>query len=103
VASPLGKERAKRWPGSGSRATPIVNSFTTAATDVVNSRAELHAHIQRNIVYLRDLTEPNPLIIPPPPGGGARLVVSPTSLYIVRIPDYGLIGFLEGPLTLEER
>ena len=53
----------------------IVNSFTTAAMNVVNSRAELLAHIQRNIVYLRDLTEPNPLIIPPPPG--ARLVVSP--------------------------
>jgi hypothetical protein len=82
----------------------IVNSFTTAATDVVNSRAELHAHIQRNIVYLRDLTEPDPLIIPPPPGGGgARIVVSPTSLYIVRTPDYGLIGFLDGPLTSEER
>jgi hypothetical protein len=45
----------------------IVNSFTTAATDVVNSRAELHAHIQRNIVYLRDLTEPNLHTIPPPP------------------------------------
>jgi len=71
----------------------IVDSFTTAATDVVNSRAELLAHIQRNIVYLRDLTEPDSLIIPPPPGGGgARLVVSPTSLYSVRTPDYGIIG-----------
>jgi hypothetical protein len=71
----------------------IIDSFTTAATDVVNSRAELLADIQRNIVYLRDLTEPNLLIIPPPPGGGgARLVVSPTSLYIVRTPDYGIIG-----------
>ena len=82
----------------------IVDSFTTTATDVVNSRAELLAHIQRNIVYLRDLTEPDSLIIPPPPGGGgARLVVSPTSLHIVRTPDYGIIGFLDGPLTSEER
>jgi hypothetical protein len=82
----------------------IVDSFTTTATDVVNSRAELLAHIQRNIVYLRDLTEPDSLIIPPPPGGGgARLAVSPTSLYIVRTPDYGVIVFLDGPLTSEER
>ena len=79
----------------------IVDSFTTTATDVVNSRAELLAHIQRNIVYLRDLTKPNLLIIPPPPG--ARLVGSPTNLYIVRTPDYGIIGFLDGPLTSEER
>ena len=80
----------------------IGNSLTTS--DVVNSRAELLAHIQPNIVYLRDLTEPNLLIIPPPPGGGgARLVVSPTSLHIVRTPDYGIIGFLDGPLTSEER
>jgi len=67
----------------------IANIFTTS--DVVNSRAELLAHIQRNIVYLRDLTEPNLLIIPPPPG--TRLVVSPTRLYIVRAPDYCIIGF----------
>ena len=81
----------------------IVDSFTTAATDVVNSRAELLADIQRNIVYLRDLTEPNLLIIPPPPGGGgARFVVSAASLYR---PGPGLwhIGFLDGPLTSEER
>ena len=39
----------------------------------------------------------------PPGGGGARLVVSPTSLYVVRTPDYGIIGFLDGPLTSEER
>ena len=77
----------------------IANIFTTS--DVVNSRAELLAHIQRNIVYLRDLTEPNLLIIPPP--SGARIVVSPTSLYIVRTPDYGVIVFLDGPLTSEER
>ena len=58
------------------------------ATDVVKTRAELVGAIRRNIVYLRDLTEPDPLIIPPPPGGGgARLVVSPTSLYIVRTPE----------------
>jgi len=58
------------------------------ATDVVKTRAELVGAIRRNIVYLRDPTEPNLLIIPPPPGGGgARLVVSPTSLYIVRTPE----------------
>ena len=71
------------------------------ATDVVKTRAELVGAIRRNIVYLRDLTEPNLLIIPPPPG--ARLVVSPTNLYIVRTPDYCIIGFLDGPLTSEER
>ena len=66
----------------------IANNFTTAATDVVKTRAELVGAIRRNIVYLRDPTEPNLLIIPPPPGGGgARLVVSPTSLYIVRTPE----------------
>jgi hypothetical protein len=48
----------------------IANIFTTS--DVVNSRAELHAHIQRNIVYLRDLTEPNLLIIPFPSRHAAR-------------------------------
>ena len=80
----------------------IANSLTTS--DVVNSRTELLAHIQRSIVYLRDLTEPDSLIIPPSPGGGgARLIVSPTSLYIVRTPDYGVIVFLDGPLTSEER
>jgi hypothetical protein len=77
----------------------IANSLTTSG--VVNSRAELLAHIQRNVVYLHDLTEPNLHIIPPPPG--ARLVVSPTNLYIVRTPDYCIIGFLDGPLTSEER
>ena len=82
----------------------IANNFTTAATDVVKTRAELVGAIRRNIVYLRDPTEPNLLIIPPPPGGGgARLVVSPTSLYIVRTPDYCIIGSLDGPLTSEER
>ena len=70
----------------------IGNSLTTS--DVVNSRAELLAHIQPNIVYLRDLTEPNLLIIPPPPGGGgARLVISPTRLYIVRTPIMALSDF----------
>jgi hypothetical protein len=59
------------------------------ATDVVKTRAELVGAIQRNIVYLRDLTEPNPLIIPPPPG--ARLVVSPDEpLYR---PDPGLLHY----------
>ena len=67
----------------------IANIFTTS--DVFNSRAELLAHIRRNVVYLRDLTEPNLLIIPPPPG--ARIVVSPTSLYIVQTPDYALSDF----------
>ena len=82
----------------------IANNFTTAATDVVNSRAELLAHIQRNIVYLHNLADADLHTIPPPPGGGGgRLVVSPTSLYIVRTPDYGIIGFLDGPLTSEER
>jgi len=79
----------------------IANIFTTS--DVVNSRAELHAHIQRNIVYLHDLAEADLIIVPPPSGSGARLVVSPTRLYIVRTPDYGLIGFLDGPLTSAER
>ena len=70
----------------------LPEGFTTS--DVVNSRAELLAHIQRNIVYLRDLTEPDSLIIPPPPGGGgARLAVSPTSLYIVRIRIMALSYF----------
>ena len=70
----------------------IANIFTTS--DVVNSRAELLAHIRRNVVYLRDLTEPNLLIIPPPPGGGgARLVISPTRLYIVRTPIMALSDF----------
>src|SRR6516165_1527907 len=48
----------------------LPEGFTTS--DVVNSRAELVAHIQRNIVYLRDPTEPNFLIIPPPPAAAAR-------------------------------
>ena len=61
------------------------------ATDVVKTRAELVGAIRRNIVYLRDLTEPNLLIIPPPPG--ARLVVSPTNLYIVRTPIMALSDF----------
>jgi hypothetical protein len=78
----------------------IANSLT-AAKDVVNSRAELLTHIRRNIVYLHDLIDVDLHIVPPP--SGARLVVSPTSLYIVRTPDYGLIGFLDGPLTSEER
>ena len=68
----------------------IANNFTTAATDVVNSRAELLTHIRRNIVYLHDLIDVDLHIVPPP--SGARLVVSPTSLYIVRTADYGVIG-----------
>ena len=64
----------------------IANNFTTAATDVVNSRAELLADIQRNIVYLRDLTEPDSLIIPPPPVRAARRL-SDEPLYR---PDPGL-------------
>jgi hypothetical protein len=79
----------------------IVNNFTTAATDVVNSRAELLPHIQRNIVYLHNLADADPHY--PSSPGGARLVVSPTRLYIVRAPDYGIIVFLDGPLTSEER
>ena len=74
----------------------IANSLTTATaaatSDVVNSGAELTAHIQCNIVYLHDLAEADLIIVPPPSGSGARLVVSPTSLYIVRTPDYGIIG-----------
>jgi hypothetical protein len=66
---------------------------------VVNSRAELLAHIRGNIVYLHDSVDVDLQIIPPP-SGGARLVVSPTSLYIVRTPDYGIIGFLDGPLNV---
>ena len=80
----------------------IANSLTTSG--VVNSRAELLALIQRNIVYLHNLVDADLHTIPPPSGGGgARLVVSPTSLYIVRTPDYGVIVFLDGPLTSEER
>ena len=77
----------------------IANIFTTS--DVVNSRAELLAHIRRNVVYLRDLTEPNLLIIPPPPRRADRCL-SDEPLYR---PDPGLciIGFLDGPLTSEER
>ena len=48
----------------------IANNFTTAATDVVNSRAELLAHIQRNIVYRHNLADADLHTIPPPPGGG---------------------------------
>jgi len=45
----------------------IANNFTTAATDVVNSRAELLAHIQRNIVYLHNLADADLHTISPPP------------------------------------
>ena len=62
----------------------IANSLTTS--DVVNSRTELLAHIQRSIVYLRDLTEPDSLIIPPPPVRAARRL-SDEPLYR---PDPGL-------------
>ena len=72
----------------------IANNFTTAATDVVNSRAELLAHIQRNIVYLHNLADVDlHTIHPPPGGGGARLAVCPTSLYIVRIRIMALSYF----------
>ena len=43
----------------------IANIFTTS--DVVNSRAELLAHIQRNIVYLHNLADADLHTIPPPP------------------------------------
>ena len=79
----------------------IANSFTTS--DVVNSRAELLAHIQRNVVYLHGLTDSDLHIIPPPSGDSTRLVVATSSLYLVRAPDYCIIGFLDGPLTSEER
>jgi hypothetical protein len=77
----------------------IANIFTTS--DVVNSRAELLAHIQRNIVYLRDLTEPNLLIIPFPSRHAARRL-SDAPLYRPG-PGLCIIGFLDGPLTSEER
>src|SRR6516225_11605506 len=71
----------------------IANNFTTAATDVVKTRAELVGAIRRNIVYLRDPTEPNLLIIPPPPGGGGA---GSSSLRRASIssgpPNYGIIG-----------
>ena len=64
----------------------LPEGFTTS--DVVNSRAELLAHIQRNIVYLRDRTEPNLLIIPPPPAAArAARRLSDEPLYR---PDSGL-------------
>ena len=69
----------------------LPEGFTTS--DVVNSRAELVAHIQRNIVYLRDPTEPNFLIIPPPPAAAAR---GSPCLRRASIssgpPNYGIIG-----------
>ena len=69
----------------------IVDSFTTTATDVVNSRAELLTYIQHNIVYLRDLTEPNLLIIPPPPAAArAARRLSDEPLYR---PDPGLLHY----------
>jgi len=62
----------------------IANSLTTSG--VVNSRAELLAHIQRNVVYLHDLTEPNLHIIPPLRRRAARRL-SDEPLYR---PDPGL-------------
>ena len=80
----------------------IGNSLRTP--DVVNSRAELLAHIQRNIVYLHDLTEPDLLIIPPPPRRRRRAArrLSDEPLYRSD-PGLCIIGFFDGPLASEER
>jgi hypothetical protein len=67
----------------------IGNSLTTS--DVVN-RAELLAHIQRNVVYLRDLTEPNLLIIPPPPAAARGSSSLRRASISSGPPDYGIIG-----------
>jgi hypothetical protein len=74
----------------------LADGFT--ATDVVKTRAELLDCIRRNIVYLRDLTEPD-LIIAPSYGRDARSgVMTMTSTYVVQAKDYGVVGFLDGPL-----
>jgi hypothetical protein len=69
-----------------------------SATDTVESRAELVARIRRNIVYLRDLDEPN-LIIAPSYGRDARSgVITTTLTYVVQAKGYGVVGFLDGQI-----
>jgi hypothetical protein len=67
------------------------------ATVVVETRAELLASIRRNIVYLRDLTEPD-LLIAPAYGRLVNGVPTAESRYLVQVTCYGVVGALDGPL-----